>query len=295
MAFASLQPKASTYGIAVDNISVTYSNARLALYNASCYVQPGTITGLVGPNGGGKSTLFKSIMGFLTPTEGRVHIDELSIGQAQKQQIIAYVPQADEVDWNFPISVFDVVMMGRYGYMNMLRIPSRKDRRIVMESLERVGMSEFRNRQIGELSGGQKKRAFLARALAQEGKVILLDEPFTGVDVKTEKSIVNLLLQLREEGHTVLVSTHDLASISTFCDRVILLNQTILASGTTEETFTEENLSMTFGGLPLSSLPKPQSEAHQPEKQLAAQPGHPHFNPDKEALSNDAQDWRTDS
>ena len=286
MAFTNIQSKPNqTYGVAVDNISVTYSNARLALYNASCYVQPGTITGLVGPNGGGKSTLFKSIMGFLSPSEGRVHIDDLSIAKAQKEQIIAYVPQADEVDWNFPISVFDVVMMGRYGYMNMLRIPSRKDRRIVMESLERVGMSEFRNRQIGELSGGQKKRAFLARALAQEGKVILLDEPFTGVDVKTEKSIINLLLQLRDEGHTVLVSTHDLSSISTFCDRVILLNQTILASGTTEETFTEENLSMTFGGLPLSSL-QPKSERPLADKQLAAQPGHPRFNPDNKIAFN---------
>lgn len=248
-------PSKPTYGIAVDNISVTYSNARLALYNASCYVQPGTITGLVGPNGGGKSTLFKSIMGFLSPSQGRVHIDNISIDKAQKQQLMAYVPQADEVDWNFPISVYDVVMMGRYGYMNIFRIPSRKDHRIVMESLERVGMSEFKDRQIGELSGGQKKRAFLARAIAQAGKVILLDEPFTGVDVKTEKSIVNLLLQLRDEGHTILVSTHDLASISTFCDRVILINQTILAAGTTAETFTEKNLAMTFGGLPLSSLP----------------------------------------
>ncbi|CAN5813343.1 iron/manganese ABC transporter ATP-binding protein YfeB [soil metagenome] len=260
------------YGIAVDNISVTYSNARLALYNASCYVQPGTITGLVGPNGGGKSTLFKSIMGFLSPSQGRVHIDDISVAKAQKQQLMAYVPQADEVDWNFPISVFDVVMMGRYGYMNIFRIPSRKDRQIVRESLERVGMGEFKDRQIGELSGGQKKRAFLARALAQEGKVILLDEPFTGVDVKTEKSIINLLLQLRDEGHTVLVSTHDLASISTFCDRVILLNQTILAAGTTAETFTPENLSMTFGGLPLNSF-----SSYQPTTQLAHQPGHPYI------------------
>jgi manganese transport system ATP-binding protein len=251
-AIASLPAK--TYGITVDNISVTYSNARLALYNASCYVQPGTITGLVGPNGGGKSTLFKAIMGFLSPSQGRVHLDGLSVAKAQKQQLMAYVPQSDDVDWNFPISVFEVVMMGRYGHMNRLRIPSREDRRIVMESLERVGMSEFRQVQIGELSGGQKKRAFLARSLAQRSQVILLDEPFTGVDVKTEKRIVNLLLQLRDEGHTVLVSTHDLASISTFCDRVILINQTILAAGTTAETFTPENLSMTFGGLPLSSL-----------------------------------------
>ncbi len=265
------------YGIAVDNISVTYSNARLALYNASCYVQPGTITGLVGPNGGGKSTLFKSIMGFLSPSQGRVHIDDISVEKAQKRQLMAYVPQADEVDWNFPISVFDVVMMGRYGYMNIFRIPSRKDRRIVRESLERVGMSEFKDRQIGELSGGQKKRAFLARALAQEGRVILLDEPFTGVDVKTEKSIINLLLQLRDEGHTVLVSTHDLASISTFCDRVILLNQTILATGTTAETFTPENLSMTFGGLPLNSFSAPA-----PMPQFAHQPGHSYVHPDED-------------
>lgn len=266
--------KRATYGISVDNISVTYSNAKLALYNASCYVQPGTITGLVGPNGGGKSTLFKSIMGFLSPNQGRVHIDNLSIKQAQKNQLIAYVPQADEVDWNFPISVYDVVMMGRYGHMNILRIPSRKDRRIVMESLNRVGMVEFKDRQIGELSGGQKKRAFLARALAQEGKVILLDEPFTGVDVKTERSIINLLLQLRNEGHTVLVSTHDLASISTFCDRVILLNQTILAAGTTEETFTPENLAMTFGGLPISKLSD--ADAH-PFYKPDHQPGHSHI------------------
>ncbi|MEL7328500.1 MAG: metal ABC transporter ATP-binding protein [Cyanobacteria bacterium J06559_1] len=280
MAFTTAHPSdTATYGIAVDNISVTYSNARLALYNASCYVEPGTITGLVGPNGGGKSTLFKSIMGFLSPTEGQVSIDGISITRAQKRQLMAYVPQAEEVDWNFPVSVFDVVMMGRYGYMNLFRIPSKKDRRIVLESLERVGMSEFRNRQIGELSGGQKKRAFLARALAQEGKVILLDEPFTGVDVKTEKSIITLLMELRDEGHTILVSTHDLSSISTFCDRVILLNQTILAAGTTEDTFTEDNLAMTFGGLPLSSLPGKANQS--PDSQLANQPGHSFIQPQK--------------
>lgn len=281
------------YGIVIDDISVTYSNAKLALYNASCYTEPGTITGLVGPNGGGKSTLFKSIMGFLSPSRGQVFLksasDQISIQTAQKRQLIAYVPQADEVDWNFPISVFDVVMMGRYGHMNILRIPSRQDRLIVQESLARVGMSEFQDRQIGELSGGQKKRAFLARALAQAGKVILLDEPFTGVDVKTEKRMITLLMQLRDEGHTILVSTHDLSAISTFCDRVILLNQTVLAAGTTTETFTEENLAMTFGGLPLSSLssgrpsqsrynqppgPVPGKVADQTSHQTSNQPGH---------------------
>lgn len=285
MTFASAQPTThsmphaqGSYGIAVDNISVTYRNARLALYNTNCYVEPGTITGLVGPNGGGKSTLFKAIMGFLSPSQGRVHIDDLSIAQAQKQQLIAYVPQADEVDWNFPVSVYDVVMMGRYGYMNIFRVPSRKDRQIVRESLDRVGMSEFRDRQIGELSGGQKKRAFLARAIAQQGKIILLDEPFTGVDVKTEKSMINLLLQLRDEGHTVLVSTHDLASISTFCDRVILLNQTILAAGTTAEAFTAESLAMTFGGLPLNALPRRSADS---AKSMLAQPVKPEASPTK--------------
>jgi manganese transport system ATP-binding protein len=244
----------SSLDITVDQVSVTYSNARLALYNATCRVEGGTITALVGPNGGGKSTLFKAIMGFLEPSEGRVTVAGMPVTQAQKQQLMAYVPQADEVDWNFPISVFDVVMMGRYGYMNLLRIPSQRDRRLVMESLERVGMVDLRDRQIGELSGGQRKRTFLARAMAQEGQVILLDEPFTGVDVKTEKQMIDLLLQLRGEGHTILISTHDLASISTFCDRTILLNRTILAAGTTAETFTEENLALTFGGLPRSSL-----------------------------------------
>ena len=249
-----MQSTTPILNITVDNLSVTYSNARLALYNAHCTVESGTITGLVGPNGGGKSTLFKAIMGFLHPSQGRIRIGGFPVKKAQKRQLMAYVPQSDEVDWNFPVSVFDVVMMGRYGYMNLLRIPSAKDRRLVMESIERVGMSDFRHHQIGELSGGQKKRAFLARALAQEGKVILLDEPFTGVDVKTEKRMIDLLMQLRAQGHTILVSTHDLASISTFCDRTILLNRTILASGTTAETFTKENLEMTFGGLPMTSL-----------------------------------------
>src|SRR5690606_284966 len=151
-------------------------------------------------------------------------------GRALKRNIVAYVPQAEEVDWNFPILVEDVVMMGRYGHMNFLRIPSKTDRRMVDVALERVNMTAFRKRQIGELSGGQKKRFFLARALAQEGQVILLDEPFTGVDVKTEDAIIELLRQLRDEGRVMLVSTHNLGSVPEFCDRAVLLNRTVLAS-----------------------------------------------------------------
>ncbi|OCQ91093.1 manganese transporter [Oscillatoriales cyanobacterium USR001] len=236
-----------TISIAVEQVTVAY-NGKVALSGANLQLKPSSINGLVGMNGSGKSTLFKAIMGFVKPVTGRILVQGLSLRNAQKQNLIAYVPQAEEVDWNFPVSVWDVVMMGRYGYMNFLRIPRPIDHQIVQESLERVQMWDLRNRQIGELSGGQKKRAFLARALAQQGTILLLDEPFTGVDIKTEKTMIDLLLGLRELGHTILISTHDLASIKTFCDRVVLINRTILAYGKTSDLFTEENLSRTFGG-----------------------------------------------
>jgi manganese/iron transport system ATP-binding protein len=173
----------------------------------------------------------------------------MSEREALKRGYVAYVPQSEEVDWNFPVLVEDVVMMGRYGHMNFLRIPSANDKRKVAEALERVGMSPYHRRQIGELSGGQKKRVFLARALAQEGKVILLDEPFTGVDVKTETAIVDLLRQLRASGHVMLVSTHNLGSVPDFCDHVVLLNRVVLAAGPTARTFTQKNLERAFGGV----------------------------------------------
>jgi ABC-type Mn2+/Zn2+ transport system ATPase subunit len=234
-------------GIEIENVTVAY-NGRIALHSASLQLHAGSIHGLVGMNGSGKSTLFKAIMGFVKPTTGRVTIDGLSIHQAQKRNLVAYMPQSEEVDWDFPVSVYDVVMMGRYGYMNLLRIPSSIDKQFVRESLERVEMWELRDRQIGELSGGQKKRAFFARALAQQGTVLLLDEPFAGVDIKTEKMTIDLLIELRQSGHTILISTHDLASITTFCDRVVLVNRSILAYGNTAEVFTEENLVRAFGG-----------------------------------------------
>jgi len=235
--------------LAVRDVTVTYPNGMTALQDASFELGPGTICGLVGVNGSGKSTLFKAIMGFVTPKRGEVRIAGLPEREALRRGTVAYVPQSEEVDWNFPVLVEDVVMMGRYGYMNFLRIPSANDKRKVDEALERVGMTAYRHHQIGELSGGQKKRVFLARALAQEGKVILLDEPFTGVDVKTETAIVDLLRQLRASGHVMLVSTHNLGSVPDFCDHVVLLNRVVLAAGPTARTFTQKNLERAFGGV----------------------------------------------
>ena len=234
--------------LTVKDVSVAYHNGHVALHNASFSLQKGTITALVGVNGSGKSTLFKTIMGFIKPMSGFVTICGKPIGIAQKQHLLAYVPQSEDVDWSFPVSVWDVVMMGRYGYMHFLRIPRKEDKAIAARSLKRVQMLDFKDRQIGELSGGQKKRVFLARALAQQGKIILLDEPFTGVDVKTETAIIELLHQLKNEGHLIFVSTHDLGSIPEFCDHVVIINRTVIAAGPTETTFTAENLIKAFGG-----------------------------------------------
>ena len=232
----------------VTDVTVTYPNGNKALYDATFQLDPGCICALVGVNGSGKSTLFKSIMGFVRPSKGAVKISGQPVKVALKRNTVAYVPQTEEVDWTFPVSVWDVVLMGRYGHMNFLRISSAEDRRIVQESLERVKMWDYRDRQIGELSGGQKKRVFLARSLAQGGKVMLLDEPFTGVDVKTENAIIELLRELRTAGHIILVSTHNLGSVPEFCDQVVLINRTVLAHGATEDVFTEENLTKAFGG-----------------------------------------------
>jgi manganese/iron transport system ATP-binding protein len=234
--------------VVVDDVTVTYNNGHIAVHDASFRLKPGSICALVGINGSGKSTLFKTIMGFLTPAKGRVLIGDRPVREAQKANLVAYVPQSEEVDWSFPVSVHDVVMMGRYGHMNLLRIARAIDKQLVAESLKRVGMWEFRDRQIGELSGGQKKRVFLARALAQQARVILLDEPFTGVDVKTEAAIIALLRELRDAGHIMLVSTHNLGSVPEFCDHAVIINRTVLAAGPLAEVFNAANLARAFGG-----------------------------------------------
>ncbi|WP_299965113.1 manganese/iron ABC transporter ATP-binding protein [uncultured Roseobacter sp.] len=236
-------------GLCAEHVTVTYRNGHTALWDASFDIPRGTVTALVGVNGAGKSTLFKAIMGFVPAAQGRIRILGLSVAEALRRNLVAYVPQAEEVDWAFPVLVEDVVMMGRYGHMGFLRRPRSADHAAVEEALVRVGMQDFRQRQIGELSGGQRKRVFLARALAQDGQVILLDEPFTGVDVKTEAQIVALLRALRDEGRVMLVSTHNLGSVPEFCDRTILVKGTVLCHGPTETTFTRENLERAFGGV----------------------------------------------
>jgi manganese/iron transport system ATP-binding protein len=239
----------SPLDVLVENLTVTYNNGNVAVRDAGFRLEAGTVCALVGINGSGKSTLFKSIMGFIKPAKGRVTIGGESIDVARRRNWMAYVPQSEEVDWTFPVSVWDVVMMGRYGRMNFLRMPRAIDRKLVEQSLERVQMWDFRDRQIGELSGGQKKRVFLARALAQQGRVILLDEPFTGVDVKTEAAIIDLLRELRAAGQIMLVSTHNLGSVPEFCDHTVIINRTILAAGPTSQVFTEANLAKAFGGV----------------------------------------------
>ncbi|MGE4372394.1 MAG: manganese/iron ABC transporter ATP-binding protein [Xanthobacter sp.] len=236
-------------GISVQHLTVTYRNGHTALHDASFEIPAGCIAALVGVNGAGKSTLFKAIMGFQQAARGQISVLGLSVRQALRRNLVAYVPQSEEVDWTFPVLVEDVVMMGRYGHMNMLRIPRTQDRAMVDAALARVNMLDFRKRQIGELSGGQKKRVFLARALAQDAHVILLDEPFTGVDVKTEDAIIVLLKALRNEGRVMLVSTHNLGSVPEFCDRTILVKNTVLAYGPTQDVFTQANLEKAFGGV----------------------------------------------
>ena len=210
--------------IEAEQLCVDY-NGTVALYDASLKLPAGCICGLVGMNGAGKSTLFKALTGFVRPSRGRIRINGQRIGMAQRHQMVAYVPQSESIDSQFPVSVWDVVMMGRYGSMNPLRIPRSSDRVAVRDALERVDLLAQRSRPLGTLSGGQRKRAFLARAIAQRADVLLLDEPFNGVDVRTEKVMAQLFMQFREEGRTILISTHDLSHVRDFCDLVVLINK----------------------------------------------------------------------
>jgi manganese transport system ATP-binding protein len=227
-------------------LTVRYGDV-LALDDASLTIAEGTICGLVGMNGSGKSTLFKSIMGLVNIDQGTVKVAGLSPGDANKTGIVGYVPQSEEVDWAFPLSVAEVVMMGRYGHLGWSRKAREIDRRLVAEALERVDLSDLENRQIGALSGGQRKRAFLARALAQGALILLLDEPFSGVDKPSEATITRLLREHSSAGGTTLVSTHDLHALPSLCDDAILLMQRVLLHDRIDVVLRPENLALAFG------------------------------------------------
>lgn len=232
--------------ITVEGVSVRYGDV-VALHEVSLEVAAGRITGLIGMNGSGKSTLFKSIMGMVRPSQGTVSLDGDSPAVARKRATIGYVPQSEDVDWTFPVSVRDVVMMGRYARLGTTRRPGPADHAAVDDALARVELTEFADRQIGQLSGGQKKRAFVARGIAQNARILLLDEPFAGVDKRSEGTIVRLLRELAEEGQTILVSTHDLHALPSLADEAVLLLRRVLFHGSVHDALRPENLARAFG------------------------------------------------
>jgi manganese transport system ATP-binding protein len=230
----------------VTDLTVRYG-AVTALDGVTFALAPGRVTGLVGMNGSGKSTLFKSVMGLVRPTSGQVRVLGRSTEQARRGGVVGYVPQQEDVDWSFPLSVREVVMMGRYGRLGLTRRPHRADHDAVDAALERVELGHLDDRQIGALSGGQRKRAFVARGLAQGAQVLLLDEPFAGVDKRSEATITTLLRELAADGRTVLVSTHDLASLDVLCDDALLIQRRILLHARPAEVLRPENLARAFG------------------------------------------------
>ncbi|MGB0384257.1 MAG: metal ABC transporter ATP-binding protein [Ardenticatenaceae bacterium] len=229
----------------VTDLTVAY-HEKPVLWDIDIDAPSGILMAIVGPNGAGKTTLIKSILGLLKPAAGQV----LIYGQpyAEQRSLVGYVPQRGSVDWDFPTSVLDVVIMGRYGRLGWFRRPGRKERELAMEALEKVGMSAFAKRQISQLSGGQQQRVFLARALVQDAQIYFMDEPFQGVDATTERAIVSLLQELRAGGKTVIAVHHDLQTVPEYFDWVTLLNVRRIASGPVKQVFTEENLRLTYGG-----------------------------------------------
>ncbi|MET0296474.1 MAG: metal ABC transporter ATP-binding protein [Microbacterium sp.] len=232
--------------IDVTAVTVRYGDI-VALDDVSLRIDAGRVTGLIGTNGSGKSTLFKAIMGMVRPDRGTVRLDGVSPSAARRRGLVAYVPQAEDVDWAFPVSVHDVVMMGRYGHQGFTRRPRPADRDAVATALARVDLSELADRQIGQLSGGQRKRAFVARGIAQDAGILLLDEPFAGVDKRSEGLIRRLLRELASEGRTVLVSTHDLRELPRLADEAVLLQRRVLARGSVADVLAPENLARAFG------------------------------------------------
>lgn len=231
--------------IEVMDLTVAYRD-KPVLWDVDMSVQRGVLMAIVGPNGAGKTTLIKAILGLVDISAGRVLIGGRPYEQQRRR--VAYVPQRGSVDWDFPTTVLDVVMMGRYGELGWIKRPGARERQAAAEALEKVAMSDYANRQISQLSGGQQQRVFLARSLVQDADVYLMDEPFQGVDATTERAIVTLLQDLRDSGATVVCVHHDLQTVTEYFDSVTLLNVRRIASGATNDVFTEENLRATYGG-----------------------------------------------
>ncbi|GAA0518990.1 ABC transporter [Saccharopolyspora subtropica] len=235
-----------TQAVNAHHVTVRYGET-LALDDVSVEIGTARVCGLLGMNGSGKSTLFKALTGLVRPDHGEIRLLGRDQQQARQEGLVAYVPQSEAVDWTFPVTVADVVMMGRYGHLGFTRRPRRADRAAVHAALERVGLTDLAGRPIGELSGGQRKRAFVARGIAQEAQLLFLDEPFAGVDRRSEATISDLLRSLRAEGRTIVISTHDLSSVPELCDEAVLLQQRVIAHGPVEEVLAPANLARTFG------------------------------------------------
>jgi manganese/iron transport system ATP-binding protein len=235
--------KALRSAIEVSDLWAGY-DGQAALEGINLTIEEGCLAGLVGPNGSGKSTLLRAILGLHRPWRGDVRLFGQKVNRARP--LLGYMPQVELVDWAFPVSVFDVVMMGRYGGLGLLRRPSRRDHEVVWHSLEQVGMTELARRQIGELSGGQRRRVLIARTLAQEPRILLLDEPFTGLDATAQHDLLDLFNEIRAAGKTLLVATHDLSCVAAAFDHAACLNRKIIAFGRPHAIFTEEILNATF-------------------------------------------------
>lgn len=229
----------------IHDLTVSYDK-KPVLWGVDLEVPKGAIAGIIGPNGAGKSTLIKSVMGLLPLSSGYVKLFDEDLDKVRQR--VSYVPQRETVDWDFPASVMDVVLMGRYGKLGLFKRPRKADREAAAHSLEQVGMTPFKDRQISQLSGGQQQRVFLARALTQQAEIYFMDEPFAGVDAATEKAIIQILQKLASAGKTVIVVHHDLQSVSTYFDWLIMLNLRLVAAGPTEEVFKPELLEETYGG-----------------------------------------------
>ncbi|QVQ52592.1 metal ABC transporter ATP-binding protein [Spiractinospora alimapuensis] len=239
-------PTAPEPAVVVEDVTVDYGEVR-ALEGVDLTIGAARIRAILGTNGSGKSTLFKSLLGLVMPQRGTVTVHGQSTARARRAGLLAYVPQSEQVDWSFPLRVWDVTMMGRYGHMGFTRRPRAHDREAVAEALSRTGLTELADRQIGALSGGQRKRAFVARGLAQDAAVFLLDEPFAGVDTGSQATITEVLRDMRDRGHTVVVSTHDLAGVPALCDEATLLHNRVIAEGTPDDVLTPERVMEVFG------------------------------------------------